>query len=81
MLNQINTIPIQQFIQQVRSADLGQQKEIKLDIKSAKMLAFCLAEVNARLVQDYDTLIKKLENNSGSSNISVSMDGGGFNSN
>ena len=33
MSNPINTIPIQQFIQQVKAADLSQQREIKMDIK------------------------------------------------
>lgn len=80
MPNPINTIPIQQFIQQVKAADLSQQREIKLDIKTAKALAYCIAEVNAKLVEDFDTLYKKLENSSGGS-ITVSMDGGGFSNN
>ena len=73
----INTIPIQQFIQQVKAADLTQQREIKMDIKTAKSLAFCLAEVNAKLLEDYDILFKKLESSTGGS-VTVSMDGGGF---
>jgi len=75
--NLINTIPIQQFIQQVKAADLSQQREIKMDIKTAKALAYSLAEVNAKILQDYDILLKKLESNTGAS-VSVSMDGGGF---
>ena len=43
MSNPINTIPIQQFIQQVKAADLSQQREIKMDIKTAKALAYSLA--------------------------------------
>lgn len=78
MSNPINTLPIQQFIQQVRSAELSQQREIKLDIKTAKMLAFCLAEVNSKLVEDLDTVIKKLESNTNTGVVTVSMDGGGF---
>lgn len=81
MSNPINTLPIQQFIQQVRSAELGQQREIKMDIKSAKLLAFCLAEVNAKLVEDFDMLLKKIESNTNSGTVSVSMDGGGFSNN
>lgn len=77
MQNPINTIPIQQFLQQVKAADLSQQREIKLDIKSAKALAYCLAEVNARLLEDYDILLRKLEQNTGST-LEVKMDGGGF---
>ena len=52
--NPINTIPLQQFIQQVKIADMSQQKEIKLDIKTAKQLAFTLGEVTSKLTQDYD---------------------------
>jgi len=75
--NSINTIPLQQFIQQVKAADLSQQREIKIDIKTAKSLAFCLTELQAKVLQDYDILLKKLEANTGAS-VTVSMDGGGF---
>jgi len=80
MPSPINTIPIQQFIQQVKAADLTQQREIKIDLKTAKALAYCLGEVTAKLLEDYDTLIKKLEASSGGS-ITVNMDGGGFTNN
>jgi len=77
MPNPINTFPIQQFIQQVRAAELSQQKEIKLDIKSAKMLSYCLAEVNSKLLEDYDILLQKLLQSTGQS-VNIQMDGGGF---
>jgi hypothetical protein len=77
MSNPINTIPIQQFIQQVKAADLTQQREIKLDIKTAKALAYCLGEVSAKLLEDYDIVFRRLEASSGGA-ITVQMDGGGF---
>jgi uncharacterized protein YaaR (DUF327 family) len=77
MQNPINTIPIQQFIQQVKAADLSQQKEIKIDLKTAKILAHCIAEINAKLLQDYDQILHKLMQNNGQS-VTVQMDGGGF---
>ena len=77
MSNPINTIPLQQFIQQVKAADLSQQREIKLDIKTAKALAYCLAEINARLLADYDQLLNKVMQSTGQT-VSVQMDGGGF---
>jgi len=77
MPSPINTTPIQQFIQQVKAADLTQQREIKLDIKTAKALAYCLGEVSAKLLEDYDILFKRLESSSGGA-ITVQMDGGGF---
>lgn len=79
MSNPINTLPIQQFIQQVKSADLSQQKEIKLDIKTAKNLAFCLGEISAKLLEDYDKILKQ-PSNSNIESITISMDGGGFSS-
>lgn len=75
--NNLNTIPIQQFVQQVKSADLGQQKEIRLDIKTAKSLVYCLTEVLAKLNQDYDQLLADLKN-SDTSVVQVQLDGGGF---
>jgi hypothetical protein len=38
----LNTAPIQQFISQVKGADAGHAKEIKLNIQQAKSLAFTL---------------------------------------
>lgn len=80
MPSPINTNPIQQFLQQVKAADLSQQREIKMDIKTAKALAYCLGEVSAKLLEDYDIILKKLESSTGAS-VTVSMDGGGFGSN
>jgi hypothetical protein len=80
MPNPINTIPIQQFIQQVKAADLTQQREIKIDIKTAKALAYCLGEVSAKLLEDYDILFKRLESSTGAA-VTVQMDGGGFSTN
>ena len=81
MPNPINTIPIQQFIQQVKSAELSNQKEIKLDIKTAKNLVFCLSEVSAKLLEDQDLLLSKLQQSQGTGDITVRMDGGGFDRN
>jgi hypothetical protein len=80
MSNPINTLPIQQFIQQVKSAELSQQKEVKIDIKSAKMLAFSLGEITAKLLEDQDELLSKLAQSQGSE-VTVKMDGGGFSTN
>lgn len=78
MPNPINTIPIQQFIQQVKAAELGNQKEIKIDIKTAKNLAFCLGEVSSKLLEDYDKLLTELKQNTGGGPIDIKMDGGDF---
>lgn len=78
MPNPINTVPLQQFIQQVKAADLSQQKEVKLDIKSAKALAFSLGEITAKLLEDQDIVLSKLQQAQGTGDITVRMDGGGF---
>jgi hypothetical protein len=79
MSNPINTIPIQQFIQQVKTAELSNQREIKLDIKTAKILALSIAEVSSRLVQDYEQILANVNTNIQNEPITVQMDGGNFN--
>ena len=71
----INTSPIQQFVQQVKSAEIDNQKEIRIDIKKAKALAFCLTEVTARLLQDYDKVLAEMRSST-NSELTISMDGG-----
>ena len=77
----VNTIAIQQFLQQVKSADASQAREIRLDIKNAKALAFSLAEVLNKLTQDYETMFYKLRQSNENAVINVTMDGGGFKDN
>jgi hypothetical protein len=77
MQKPINTVPLQQFIQQVKAADLAQQKEVKLDIKTAKILALAIGEISAKLIEDMDELMSRLQQ-SASGDISIRMDGGGF---
>ena len=78
MSNQIeplNTAPIQQFIQQVRAADAGKAKEVKLDLQNARRLAFCLGEVMTRLEGDLEEILSKSTAQS-EEIITVQMDGG-----
>ena len=77
MQKPINTVPLQQFIQQVKAAELAQQKEIKLDMKTAKLLALAIGEVSAKLIEDMDELMSRLQQNA-SGDITIRMDGGGF---
>ena len=77
MQNPINTVPLQLFIQQVKAAEMSQQREIKLDMKAAKNLVFCISEINAKLLEDYDKVFASLMQNSGQA-VSIQMDGGGF---
>lgn len=78
MQNQINTTPITQLIQQIRSAELGQAKEVKLNIQQARLLALALAECMDKLNQDYETMYNALKRSVDSEIVTVAMDGGGF---
>jgi len=72
----LNTAPIQQFIQQVKSADAGKAKEVKLDLQNAKRLAFCLGEVMTRLNGDLEELLTSQAKKTGDDTIEIRMDGG-----
>lgn len=78
MQNQINLTPITQLVQQIRSAELSQAKNITIDIQKARLLALALAEIQDKLLQDYETMFNQLKNTVGTETVNVSMDGGGF---
>jgi len=73
----LNTIPLQQFISQVKSAENSRAKEVKLDINTAKNLAFTIGIVMSRLQGDLEKLISESNNNSDEV-INITMDGSGF---
>lgn len=71
----LNTLPLQKFIQDVKQADAGRQKELRLDIQQAKNLAFTLGAVMARMEGDLERLVS--EKASGADEvIQISMDAG-----
>lgn len=53
----LNTLPLQQFIQQVKVADASKVKEVRLDIDTAKNLAFTIGIVMSRLQGDLEKLV------------------------
>jgi hypothetical protein len=71
----LNTAPVQQFLQQVKAADSGNAREVKLDIQSAKRLAFTLGEVMTRLNGNLEELLAKKASGDDEV-IQVTMDGG-----
>tara|TARA_R110000822_G_scaffold191536_8_gene330258 strand:+ start:1143 stop:1382 length:240 start_codon:yes stop_codon:yes gene_type:complete len=71
----INTASLQQFIQQVKGADLSNQKEVRLDINTAKQVTYSLATVLARLAGDYEGLIAQ-NTSTEAETIEVKVDGG-----
>lgn len=71
----LNTIPLQQFIQQVKGAENSRSKEVKLTIEQAKNLAFTLGIVMSRLHGDLEKLVADSKSSDGEV-IQVTMDGG-----
>lgn len=71
----LNTIPLQQFIQQVKSADSSKAKELRMPIEQAKNLAFTLGIVMARLEGDLEKFVKESKHTD-EEVIQVTMDGG-----
>ncbi|MEK9804764.1 MAG: hypothetical protein VW551_00525 [Euryarchaeota archaeon] len=72
----LNTAPLQQFIQQVKSAENSRQKEIRLEIGTAKNLAFTLGIVMSRLHGQLEELVKQANKEKQEEVIEVQMDGG-----
>ena len=79
MQNQINLSPLTQLIQQIRSAELNSDKEVKIPIAKARLLSLALAECMDKLNQDYETMFNHLKQSVGNEVISVELDGGTFN--
>ncbi len=72
----LNTAPLQQFIQQVKSADAGNQRDIRIDISTAKNLAFTLGIVMSRLEGDLEKIVAKSSPSTGNEVITIKMDPG-----
>lgn len=74
--DKINTIAIQQFMNQVKAADLGHQREIRLDLATAKTLSHTLALVMTRLAGNYEGLLQSVQREE--PEVQVKMDGGNW---
>jgi len=72
----INTIPIQQFIQIVKTAESSNQKEIRFPIAQAKALAYSLGIVMANHQGRLEKLIVDNKSNNEDEVVTVTMDGG-----
>ena len=71
----INTAPIERLLTQIKNADQSQQKQVTLDIASAKDVAYTLGTVLARLAGDYEAILVK---DNSQQEIEVKIDGGGL---
>lgn len=69
-------MPIQQFIQQVKTADNSKSREIKLDITQAKNLAFTLGIVMARLNGGLEDILARVSEADRDEDIVIKFDGG-----
>lgn len=72
MQSQINLSPINQFVQQVRTAEFSHQKEIKISIQQARLISLALVEI-------MNELLDKKSNDPINTIVKINMDGGGFN--
>lgn len=70
----LNTIPLQQFIQQVKSADNSRAKELKIPLEQAKNLAYTLGIVMSRLNGDLEKIL--LNESKNEEILEIRMDGG-----
>lgn len=77
--NLINTSILQQFMNQVKGAELSNQREIKIDITTAKNLSHTLGLVMTRLAGNYEGLLQKTDDKE--SEVKVQMDGGSWDRN
>jgi hypothetical protein len=73
----INTIPIQQFIQIVKTAEGSNQKEIRIPLTQAKALAYALGTVMANHQGRLEKLIIDNKSSADNETVTVTMDGGG----
>lgn len=72
----INTVPVQMFINQVKAAENSKQKEIRMDMNTAKNLAFTLGIVMARLQGDLEKFVKENASTGSNETVDITMDGG-----
>ena len=71
----LNTIPLQQFLNAVKAAEQSRAREVKLDIATAKTLAFTLGAVMSRLHGDLELLVAQSKTNDDEV-IQINLDGG-----
>lgn len=74
--NNINTMVINQVLNTIKAADMSNQKEVRLDIATAKNLAYTLGMVMTRLAGNYEGLIQEVQKDT--TVVSIEMDGGNW---
>lgn len=74
--NLINTSSISAFIKRVQSAELQNEKEVRLNIKDAKILTYTLGLVMTRLTGKLEELYVSKKTDNSEEVIQITMDGG-----
>jgi hypothetical protein len=74
----INTVPFEQFIQQVKTAKQSNAKEVKLTVQQAELLALTIGQVEARLHGNIERFVAENNARQEAEVVNVEMDGGGF---
>lgn len=72
----LNTIPIQQFLQRVKAAENSNAKEIKMDMATARSLAYTLGIVMSRLEGDLERFVVLNSQRTDNEKITIQVDGG-----
>ena len=72
----LNTTAIENFHKVVKAADLSNQKEIRIDIATAKQLSYTLGMVTARLHGKMEDFIQARQASEADEVIKVQLDGG-----
>ena len=75
MSEPLNTLPIQQFLQQVKQADNSRSAEVRIPLDRARNLAYTLGMVMARLEGDLEKILVD-KNSDDDVEIEVRLDGG-----
>lgn len=74
-MKQLNTIPIENFLEKARIAQKSGAKVVNMSLDEATQLSDSLAVVMTRLSGELDALIQQASNQQ---DVQVSMDGGNF---
>lgn len=72
----INTVPIENFIKQVKNADANREKEIRMTLQQAKNISFTLGLILARLNGRLEELLVTKQDATSEQAIKITMDGG-----
>lgn len=74
----INTIPVEQFLQQVKTAKQSNAKDVKLSMQQAEILALTIGQLTTRLHGELEKLVAENATRQNNEVVNIEMDGGGF---